>query len=135
VHTIEQAGGSEDLDSLILGNHDEFHGVQEIFINYTSSGELLDHTTTVVNSCFSTMVVDILNDPDSKTVAECKQRSDWIKWKEAVEAKLDSLRKREVFSNVIHIPPRTYPIGFKWVFIWKQNENNVVVRYKARLVV
>jgi hypothetical protein len=135
VHTIEQAGGSEDLDSLILGNHDEFHGVQEIFINYTSSGELLDHITTVVNSCFSTMVVDILNDPDSKTVAECKQRSDWIKWKEAVEAKLDSLRKREVFSNVIHIPRRTYPIGFKWVFIWKRNENNVVVRYKARLVV
>jgi hypothetical protein len=25
VHTIEQAGGSEDPDSLVLGNHDEFH--------------------------------------------------------------------------------------------------------------
>jgi tRNA U54 and U55 pseudouridine synthase Pus10 len=30
VHTIEHAGGSEDPDSLILGNHDEFHGVQKI---------------------------------------------------------------------------------------------------------
>jgi hypothetical protein len=27
VHTTEQAGGSEDSDSLILENHDEFHGV------------------------------------------------------------------------------------------------------------
>jgi hypothetical protein len=27
VHTIEQAGGSEDPAFLILGNHDEFHGV------------------------------------------------------------------------------------------------------------
>jgi hypothetical protein len=27
VHTIEQAGGSEDSDSLVLGNHDEIHGV------------------------------------------------------------------------------------------------------------
>jgi hypothetical protein len=27
VHTIEQAGGSEDPDSLVLGIHDEFHGV------------------------------------------------------------------------------------------------------------
>jgi hypothetical protein len=45
-----------------------------------------------------------------------------------------SLRKREVFSNVIPTPPRTYPIGFKWVFIQKWNENNEVVRYKARLV-
>jgi hypothetical protein len=41
MHTTEQAGGSEDPNSLVLRNHNEFHGVQEIFINYTSSGELL----------------------------------------------------------------------------------------------
>jgi hypothetical protein len=134
VHTTKQAGGSEDPDSLILRNHDEFHGVQEIFINYNSSSELLDRTTTVVNSCFSTMVADLLNDHDPKTMVGCKQCSKWIKWKEAIEAKLDSLRKREVFSNVIPTPPRTYLVRFKWVFIQKWNENNEVVRYKARLV-
>jgi hypothetical protein len=117
-----------------LGNHDEFYGVQEISINYTSSEELLDRTTMVVNSCFSTMVADLLNDPDPKTMTKCKQRSDWIKWKEAIEVELDSLRKREVFSNVIPTPPRTYPVRFKWVFIWKRHGNNDVVRYKARLV-
>jgi hypothetical protein len=79
VHITEQAGGSEDPDSLVLGNHDEFHGVQEIFINYTNSGELLDRTKMVVNSCFSTMVADLLNDPEPKKMAECKQRSDLIK--------------------------------------------------------
>jgi hypothetical protein len=70
----------EDLDSLVLENHDEFHAVQEIFINYTSSEELLDRTTMVINSCFSTMIADLLNDPEPKTMAECKQCSDWIKW-------------------------------------------------------
>jgi hypothetical protein len=65
VHTIEQAGGSEDPDSCILENNDEFHGVQEISINYTSSEKLFDH----VNSWFSTMVADLLNDPDPKTMA------------------------------------------------------------------
>jgi hypothetical protein len=79
VHTIEQARGLEDPDFLILRNHDEFHGVEEISINYTSSGELLDRNTMVANSCLSTMVADLLNDPDPKTMAECKQRSDWIK--------------------------------------------------------
>jgi hypothetical protein len=79
VHSIELAGLSDDLDSLVLGNHDDFHGVQEISISYTSSGELLDRTTMVVNSCFSTMVTDLLNDPDPKTMVECKQRSNWIK--------------------------------------------------------
>jgi hypothetical protein len=72
VHTTEQAGGLEDPDSLVLGNHDEFYGVQEISINYTSSGELLDCSTIVVNSCFSTMIADLLNDPDPKTMIECK---------------------------------------------------------------
>jgi hypothetical protein len=72
VHTTEQAGGSEDPDSLVLGNHDEFHGVEEISINYTSFRELLDRTTMVINSYFSTMIVDLLNDPNPMTMAECK---------------------------------------------------------------
>jgi hypothetical protein len=65
------------------------------------------------------MVADLLNDSDPKTMAECKQRSNWIKWKEAIDAELDSLRKKEVFSNVIPTPPRTYLVGFMWVFIQK----------------
>jgi hypothetical protein len=73
MHTTEQARGSKDLDSLILENYNEFYGVQKIYINYTSSRELLDRTTTVVNSCFSTMVADLLNDPNPKIMAECKQ--------------------------------------------------------------
>jgi hypothetical protein len=35
---------------------------------------------------------------------------------------------------VIPTPPRTYPVGLKWVFIQKQNENNWVVIYKTRIV-
>jgi hypothetical protein len=52
-----------------LGNHDEIHGVQKISINYTSFGELFDRATTVVNSSFLTMVANLLNDPDPKTMA------------------------------------------------------------------
>ena len=32
-------------------------------------------------------------------------------------------------------PQNTFPVGSKWDFIRKRNENNEVVRYKARLVV
>jgi hypothetical protein len=55
-------------------------------------------------------------------------------WKEAIEVELNSLKKRKVFTDVIPTPPRTFPVWFKWVFIQKMNENNEVVRYKARLV-
>jgi hypothetical protein len=76
VHTTEQARRSDDPDSLVLENHDEFHGVQEFSINYASSEELFDRSTMIVNSCFSTMVADLLSDPESKAMAECKQCSD-----------------------------------------------------------
>src|SRR5512141_3202806 len=31
-------------------------------------------------------------------------------------------------------PRGIFPVGYKWVFVRKRNENNEVVRYKARLV-
>ena len=65
---------------------------------------------------------------------ECKKPSDWPKWKEAICAELNSLKKRQVFGSVNLTPDRIYPVGHKWVFVRKRNEKNKVVRYKARLV-
>ena len=42
-------------------------------------------------------------------------------------------QEREVFSSVIPTPRNIFPVGSKWVFVRKRNENNEVVRYKARL--
>jgi hypothetical protein len=118
-----------------LGNHDTSTGIQEISINYTSSGEVYDRSTTIVNPCFSTIIDEnFLANPDPKTMAECKRHSDWNKWKEAIEAELNKLKKRMVFIDVIPTPPKIIPVGFKWVFIQKRNENNEVVRYKTMLV-
>jgi hypothetical protein len=131
----ENASTSENPDDLVLGNHETSTGIQEISINYTSSGEVYHHSTTIVNTYFSTIITEnFLAGPDSKTMTECKGHSDWNTWKETIEIELNSLKKRKVFTKVTHIPLRIFPVGFKWVFIWKENENNEVVRYKVRLV-
>jgi hypothetical protein len=67
-------------------------------------------------------------------MAECKKHLDWNKWKEAIETELNSLKKRKMFTEVMPTPPRTFPVGFEWVFVQKRNKNNEVVRYKVRLV-
>jgi len=67
-------------------------------------------------------------------MTECKKRSDWDKWRVAIETEIASLYKREVFSAVMTTPPGIFLVGYKWVFISKRNENNEVVRYKARPV-
>ena len=73
-------------------------------------------------------------DQEPQNVNECRHRNDWLKWKEAIKTKLRSLAKREVSGPVVQTPTNIQPIGYRWVFVRKRNENNEIVRYKARLV-
>ena len=50
-----------------------------------------------------------------------------------MQAELNSLMKRDVFGPVIQTPKGVKPVGYKWVFVRKHNENNEIIRYKARL--
>jgi hypothetical protein len=131
----ENASTSKNPDTLILGNHEESNGIEEFSINYTSSREVYDGSTTIVNSSFSTIITEsVLANPDPKTMVECKRRSNWNKWKEAIEVELSSLKKRKVFTDVIPTPHGIFLVRFKWVFVRKKNENSKMVRYKVRLV-
>jgi hypothetical protein len=71
---------------------------------------------------------------EPRTIQECRQRKDWPKWKDAIQAELDSLKKRGVFGPIVQTPKGINPVGFKWVFVRKRNEKNEIQRYKARLV-
>ena len=83
------------------------------------------------------MALSIVNDNEDlepKSVEECRQRDDWPKWKDAIEAELNSLSKHEVFGPIVLTPDGVKPVGYKWVFVRKRDAINKVVRYKARLV-
>ena len=56
-----------------------------------------------------------------------KERKDWPKWNDAIQAELNSLTKWEVFEHVTHIPNGVKPIGYKWVFVRKQNEKGEII--------
>lgn len=66
---------------------------------------------------------------------EYRQINDWPKWKDVIESKLNSLGKWKVFRPVLQTPKSVKPIGYKWVFMRKWNENGEIMRYKAWLVV
>ena len=40
-------------------------------------------------------------------------------WKEAIQAELNSLSKREVFGPVVRTSKGVMPIGYQWVFVRK----------------
>ncbi|KAL0300012.1 UNVERIFIED_CONTAM: Retrovirus-related Pol polyprotein from transposon TNT 1-94 [Sesamum angustifolium] len=90
-----------------------------------------------INDIFAySVAVEIMDedDNDPQTMEECQHRNDWKSWKKAIQDELDSLNKREVFGPIIPTPKGVKPVGYKWVFVRKRNEQNEVVRYKARLV-
>jgi hypothetical protein len=99
---------SEDQDSIVVENHDEWQGVQKISINYIDSGESYNIKTTNVDIHFTTKIASELRiDPEPKSMAECIKRSDWVKWKETIKAELDSLNEaspHQRWLNVTQIP-------------------------------
>jgi hypothetical protein len=57
-----------------LGNNDASPRVHEISINYIEPRESYDRKSIVVDIYFAKSVVEIIqNDPDPKTMAECKR--------------------------------------------------------------
>ena len=101
-------------------------------------GEKWDRNNFDVNNIFAFQVaLDIIqndDDPEPQNTNECRQRNDWPKWREAMQEELHSLIKRDVFGPVVQTPASIKPVGNKWVFVRKRNENNDIIRYKARLV-
>jgi len=75
---------------------------EEISINYVMSGQIWNRNKIDVddNIFAFNVALDIMHDKEDhepKSVDECRQRIDWLKWKDAIEAELKSLAKREVF--------------------------------------
>jgi hypothetical protein len=71
---------SKVSEDLVLENHEALKGIEDFFINYTSSEEVYDRNTIIANLCFSTVIAEnLLNDPYPKTMSECKNCSDWNK--------------------------------------------------------
>ncbi|KAI3720027.1 hypothetical protein L6452_20934 [Arctium lappa] len=111
---------------------------KEVAINYGYTKKLWNRNEMKnIDDIFSYAVAcDIFgnDDPEPMSVIECQNIEDWAKWKEAIQAELNSLNKRKVFGSIVLTPEAVKPIRNRWVFVRKRNEKNEIMRYKARLV-
>ena len=106
---------------------------KEISIDYANVHNLMERTSTYVDDAFAQDIMGH-DDVEPHFVAEYQQRTDWPKWKDAIQVELDSLTKHKVFGPVLLTPSSVKHVGHKWVFIRKHNKKNEILRYKARLV-
>ena len=110
----------------------------EISLNYAMSGKIWNRDKVIIDDAFAynlaLEVMDKNKDQEPHSLEECKERKDWPKWNDAIQAELNSLTKREAFGPVTRIPNGVKPVGYKWVFVRKRNEKGEIKRYMARLV-
>ena len=128
---------SQDETQVITHDDEEVRTSEnnEISMNYVSTRKLWNRNNVVIDNIFAyNVAIEIMQqdeDFEPKSVHECRQRNDWPKWKDAIQAELASLEKREVFGPIIRTPEGIKPVGYKWVFVRKRNEKGEVMRYKA----
>ena len=72
-------------------------------------------------------------DLDPSTVVQVTRRADWPKWKEAMDAELESFYKLKVWEYT-KLPPKANLIKYKWIFVRMYDANGMLKKYKARLV-
>ena len=68
---------------------------------------------------------------ESRSIIECYQRQDWPKWEKAIQEKLSSFTKQEIFRLVTQTLDNVKRVEYKWIFVRKQEEHNEVVKYNA----
>ena len=132
-------GIAERLDQNIFGNYEDLvDAIIEVSMNFVNTRKRYNRNIIVLQRNFSSITALTISndnlDPEPKSIAECRKHSNWVRWKQAIEVELESLNKRKVFCSVIRTPQNVITIGYKCLFIRKRNENNEVVKHKARLV-
>ena len=83
----------------------------EISINYVMNHKIWNRNKVNIDEVFA------YNDQEPMTNEDCRQRNDWPKWKDAIQAELDSLAKRKVFGPVVRTLEGVKSIGYRWVFV------------------
>jgi len=67
---------------------------------------------------------------DPKSVQEARSRSDWPRWKEAMDREMESLEHAGTWTTVSRLQDKNV-VGCKWVFRLKRKADGSIDKYKA----
>ena len=89
---------------------------------------------TAGSSCIGRAFAMMERKPNPSTVQEASSQKDAAEWRTAIHSELKSIRQHGTWDIVVH-PQGAKPLSTRFVFIRKFDENGLVIRHKAHLVV
>jgi hypothetical protein len=97
-----------------------------------AEGEVADYAFHAeFDDIIAAAIADAANDLQS--LVEAKSRSDWPKWKEAMDREIATLEAAGTWTEVPR-PSDKNVVGSKWVFRIKHKADGTIDKYKARLL-
>ena len=76
----------------------------------------------------------LIEEGEPSTLQEATSNSDVPQWIAAMQEKIETLHKNKTWE-LVSLPQGRKPIGNKWIYKIKRNNEDQVERYRARLVV
>jgi len=75
----------------------------------------------------------VLLDDDCHSLSQARRSLEWPQWKQAIQSELAQLQCMGTWK-LVNKPPHVTPIGNKFVFAKKRDNEGNILKYKARLV-
>ena len=94
----------------------------ELSVKYSSTSHVWERANIDIDEPFIFMIVENISykkdDPKPHIIEDAMNRSDWLKWKAAIEEEYDSLYKKQIFGPIMN-NLNSRPLGYKLIFVRK----------------
>ncbi|CAL8092418.1 unnamed protein product [Prunus armeniaca] len=87
-----------------------------------------------ITKSFGPEFLTYLLENEPQTYKEAMTSPEAPLWKEAINAKVESIMQNHTWE-LVDLPPGNKPLGYKWIFKKKMKADGSIEKYKARLVV
>ena len=123
VMSAEVCHVSNDSDEEV----DQIMGEQAMLVDSAMYGD------PIVAHCLASGATVSTDDTEPNTYKQAMALPDRDKWREAIEAELEMIRRFNVFSPIMKLPAGAKALGQRWVFKRKRDHLGNVIKHKARL--
>ncbi|KAH9671079.1 hypothetical protein KPL70_017207 [Citrus sinensis] len=118
----------------LLESSNLWHGNNEASEEEEQEIEVRRSKRARIEKSFGPEFLTYLLESEPQNFKEAVTSAEGALWKEAINSEVESILKNHTWE-LVDLPPRCKPLGYKWIFKKKMKADGSIDKYKARLVI